>query len=102
MCVCGEGGQLLEGIKSFYENASASVQVNDELSESFNVEVGVRQGCVMPPWLFNIYKDGCISVIKVGVRKLGARSNVRGVEQPLVAGLYADDTVLLAESEGML
>ncbi len=28
--------------------------------------------------------------------------NVRGVEQPLVVGLYADDTVLLAESEGML
>ncbi len=33
---------------------------------------------------------------------LGARLNVRGVEQPLVAGLYGDDTVLLAESEGML
>ncbi len=29
------------------------------------------------------------------------RLNVRGVEQPVVAGLYADDTVLLAESEGM-
>ncbi len=28
--------------------------------------------------------------------------NVRGVEQPLVVGLYADDTVLLAESEGKL
>ncbi len=27
--------------------------------------------------------------------------NVRGVEQPVVASLYADDTVLLAESEGM-
>ncbi len=27
---------------------------------------------------------------------------VRSVEQPLVAGLYADETVLLAESEGML
>ncbi len=27
---------------------------------------------------------------------------MRGVEQPVVAGLYADDTVLLAESEGML
>ncbi len=25
-----------------------------------------------------------------------------GVEQPVVADLYADDTVLLAESEGML
>ncbi len=33
---------------------------------------------------------------------LGARLNVRGVEQPLMAGLYADDTVLLAGSEGML
>ncbi len=52
--------QLLEGIKSFYENASAFVRVNGEFSESFNVEVGVRQGCVMSPWLFNIYMDVCI------------------------------------------
>ncbi len=28
--------------------------------------------------------------------------NVKGVKQPLLAGLYADDTVLFAESEGML
>ncbi len=28
--------------------------------------------------------------------------NVRGEEQPVVAGLNADDTVLLAESEGTL
>ncbi len=32
----------------------------------------------------------------------GARLNVRGVEQPLMAVLYADDTVLLVESERML
>ncbi len=31
--VYGVGGQLLEGIKFFYENASASVRVNGELSE---------------------------------------------------------------------
>ncbi len=40
--------------------------------------------------------------MKVRVRELGARLNVRGEEQPLVARLYADDTVLLTESEGML
>ncbi len=90
--VYGVGGQLLEGIRSFYKNASASVQVNGELSESFSVEVRVRQGCMMPPWLFSIYMDGCISDMKVGVWDLGARLNVRGVEQPLVAGLYADDS----------
>ncbi len=96
------GGKLLEGVRSFYENASASVLLNGELSASFKVEVGVKQGCVMSPWLFNIYMDGCIREMKVRVRDLGARLNVKGVEQPLVAGLYADDTVLLAESEGML
>ncbi len=72
------------------------------MSESFNVEVGVRQGCEVSPWLFNIYMDGCIREMKVGVRDLCARLNMRGVEQPVVAGLYADDRMLLAESEGML
>ncbi len=100
--VYGVGGKLLEGVRSFYENASASVRMNGELSESFNVEVGVRQGCVMSPWLFNIYMDGCIRNMKIRVQDLGARLNVRGVEQPLVASLYADDTVLLAENEGLL
>ncbi len=93
---------MFEGIKSFYENASAFVQVNGELSESFNVEVSARQGCIMSPWLFNIYMDGCIREMKVRVQDLGARLNVRGVEQPVVAGLCLDDTVLLAESDGML
>ncbi len=39
---------------------------------------------------------------EVRVWDLGARLNVRDLEQALVAGLYADDTVLLGESEGML
>ncbi len=70
--VYGVGGQLLEGIRSFYKNASASVLVKGELSESFSVEVGVRQGCVMSPWLFSFYMDGFIREMKVGVWDLGA------------------------------
>ncbi len=38
----------------------------------------------------------------VRVQDLGARLNVRSVEQPLVSGSYVDNTVLLAESEEML
>ncbi len=34
------------------------MRVGWKFSESFAVEVGVRQGCVMSPWLFNIYMDG--------------------------------------------
>ncbi len=70
-------------------------RVNGELSESFKVKVGVRQGCVMSPWLFNNYIDGCIREMKVRVRDLGARLNVRGVEQPLVVGLYAESNCCL-------
>lgn len=56
--VYGVEGELFEGIKS-YENASASLQVNGVLSETFNVDVCVRLGCVMSQWQFNIYMDGC-------------------------------------------
>ncbi len=73
-----------------------------ERGVSFNVEVGVRQGCIMSPRLSNIYMYGCIREIEVRVWDLGARLNVRGVEHPVMVGLYAGDTVLLAESEGLL
>ncbi len=35
-----------------------------KFSESSAVEVGVRQGCVMSPWLFNIFIDGCMKKMK--------------------------------------
>ncbi len=46
--------------------------MNGELSESFDVEVGVRQGCVMSLWLFNICMDGCVREMKVRVGDSGA------------------------------
>ncbi len=52
-----EGICLRESSPSVRMQVSASVRVNGELSESFNAEVGVRQVCVMSPWLFNIYVD---------------------------------------------
>ncbi len=48
------GGKLLSAIKSFYEAASACVKISGETSEHFEIKVGLRQGCVIPPWLFNI------------------------------------------------
>ncbi len=50
--IYGVGGQLLKGIQAFYREANAYVRVGGKYSESFAVEVGVRQGCVMSPWLF--------------------------------------------------
>ncbi len=50
--IYGVGRQLLKGMQAFYREANACVRVGGELSESF--VVGVRQGCVMLPWLFSM------------------------------------------------
>ena len=40
----------MEGIKAFHREASAYfVKIDGELSETFDKEVGMRQGCVMSP-----------------------------------------------------
>ena len=49
------GGKLLKAVQSFYVDSKACVQVGICVSEWFPVNVGLRQGCVMSLWLFNIY-----------------------------------------------
>ena len=45
--------QLLKAMQSFYVDSKACVRVGNDVSEWFPVNVGLRQGCVMSPWLFN-------------------------------------------------
>ena len=54
------GGKLLKAVQSFYVNSRACVWVGNDVSGSFPVNVGLRQGCVMSPWLFNVYMDGVV------------------------------------------
>ncbi len=56
--ICGVGGQILKGIQAFYREANAYVRIGGKFTESFAMEVGMRQRCVMSPWLFNIFMDG--------------------------------------------
>ena len=63
----GVGGKLLKAEQSFYIDSRAYVQVGNDVSEWFPVKDGLRQGCVMSPWLFNVYMDGVIRRVNVGV-----------------------------------
>ena len=47
----------MRAIKSFYEDSRACVRVGRGESDWFEVNVGLRQGCVMSPWLFTLYMD---------------------------------------------
>ena len=62
------------------------------MSESLKIKRGVRQGCVLSPSLFNLYPEHIFwQVDELPGVKIGGRNfnNLR----------YADDTVLLAETE---
>ncbi len=63
------------------------MKIDGELSNSFRVGVRVRQGCVMSPWLFNVFMDGCIREMKAKVGKLGARLKLNGVDWAVAACL---------------
>ncbi len=58
--------------KSFYREANACVKADGKLSDNFATGVEVRQGCVMSPWLFNIFMDGCMRKMKAKVGKIAA------------------------------
>ena len=60
--VYGVGGDLLRTVDS-----GACVRVGGDVSEWFPVDVGLRRGCVMSPWLFGVYVDGVVPGVNVGV-----------------------------------
>ena len=65
--VYGVGGKLLKAVQSFYVDSRECIRVGNDVSESFAVNVGLTQGCVMSPWLFNLYTDGVVREVNVSV-----------------------------------
>ena len=50
-------GKLIDTIQSLYENAMSAVLVQGATGEWFHTSVGVRQGCLLSPTLFNIFLE---------------------------------------------
>ena len=91
----GVGGKLLKAVQSFYVDSRACVRVGKDVSEWFPVNVGLRQGCVMSPWFFNVYMDGVVR--EVNVRVLGKELELlsaNGGRFEINQLLFADDTAL--------
>ena len=85
-------GKDIRLIKNLYWHQTASIKTEDGLTASFPIKRGVRQGCVLSPPLFNVYTDHIFRNVEdmPGVKICGEYiNNLR----------YADDTVLIAESE---
>ena len=73
------------------------------MSEWFPVNVGLRQGCVMSPWLFNVYMDGEVRELNVTVLGKGLELlSANGVRFEINQLLFADNTAQVADSEEKL
>jgi len=95
--------KVINIIKSMYEGCMARVKVGEEPTDWFQVETGVRQGCVWSPLLFGVLIDWVLRkacdghglVLKRRVRTL------RGVEEGyrLPDLDFADDVTLVERGE---
>ena len=85
---------LVQILSNLYKKQRAAVTVAGVVSQWFKVKKGIRQGCVLSPYLFNI------------VAEMAMRDALHGFEGGLRLGgrlvnnlRYADDIVLIASSE---
>jgi hypothetical protein len=78
---------LVKVIQSMYEGAETAVKLRDGESKGFEVKVGVHQGSVLSPLLFIIVLEALSRKFRTGL--------------PFEL-LYADDLVLMAETEELL
>ena len=65
------------------------------ITDWFQIGKGVRQGCILPPCLFNLYAEHIIRNAWLGETQTGIKIAGRNINNLR----YTDDTTLMAESE---
>lgn len=88
--VIGVSEKLIKVVMSMYDNTEAAVIVEGKLTEWFTVSVGVRQGCILSPFLFNIF----LEFVMEEVQSLNRR--ITWDEDMSFDIRYADDTTLVS------
>ena len=82
-------------LRNLYAGQEATVRTEHGTTDWFQIEKGIRQGCILSPCLFNFYaeyimRNAGLAEAQAGIKIAGRNiSNLR----------YADDTALMAESE---
>ena len=82
-------------LRNLYAGQEAKVRTGHGKTDWFQIRKGVHQGCILSPYLFNLYaeyimRNSGLQETQAGIKI--ARRNINNLR-------YADDTTLMAESE---
>jgi hypothetical protein len=93
----GIRGKMFRVIYNMYKRTVSKVSQNNVFSETFSFDQGVAQGDTLSPTLFSIFVDGLLQ--DVYSKHAGVPISGEGEAQKLVAVMFADDFLGLAESK---
>ena len=82
-------------LRNLYAGQEATVRTGHGTTDWFQTGTGVYQGCILSPYLFNLYAEYIIR--NAGLEEAHARIEIAGRNINNVR--YADDTTLMAESK---
>jgi hypothetical protein len=89
----GIRGRMFRVLHGMYQNVWSAVLVDGGLSQWFSLNIGLRQGCVLSPLLFDLFINGVAEELKqqgLGVSVMDSKLSIL---------MFADDIVLMASSE---
>lgn len=95
-CVNLATDQLIATTKAIYNNTEVQVKVNGNMSKSFLIEKGVRQGCSLLIYhIYIIYFPLYIILAEVMIENIGQNKQIKGItvlQNEIKISAFADDT----------
>ena len=82
-------------LRNLYGGQEATARIRHGTTDWFQIEKGVRQGCILSPCLFNLYAEYIMRNTGLEEAQAGIKIAGRNINNLR----YADDTALMAESE---
>ena len=87
------GNSLITWIKLFYTDICSCVQINGWSSDFFTLSRGVRQGCLLSPYLFIL----CAEILANATRNDPKVRGIKVFDTECKISQYADDTTFILD-----
>ena len=85
-------------LRNLYASQEETYRTGHGTTDWFQIGKGVRQGCILSPFLFNLYAEYIMRNAGLDEAQAGIKISKRNINNLK----YADDTTLMAESKEKL